>query len=386
MKTIKLAIKNLFRHKLRTSLTILGIAVAIMAFGLIRTVITSWNYGVEAASAERLITRHAVSFTFPLPYSYYSRLSRVPGVKDVSFACWFGGVYKDKNNFFVRLAVDADTYFRVYPEYVLSKDEYDTFLKERNSCVIGRDLAQRYHLKVGDRMTLQGDIYPGNWDFVIRGIYQPKNKTVDATLMLFHYSYINERIRQESPARADYIGWYIEKTGTQADVGHISGQIDAMFKNSNAETKTETEKEFQQSMLSYSSAIISAMDGMSFVIIGIIMLVLCNTMIMSARERTREYAVLKAIGFPVKRISVLIFSESMMIAILGGIFGVLLTYPLLNGFEQMVPKGMFPIFEMAPITLIFSAAAVLFIGLAAALFPVQRVFVTKIVDGFRFAG
>ena len=386
MEIVKLIIRNSFRHKLRSILTITGIAIAVIAFGLLRTVVTAWYAGVESSSVDRLVARDAVSFIFPLPYSYLDKISQIPGVEDVSYANWFGGTYIDKNNFFSRLAVDADNYFDVYPEFLLSKKELDDFKKERNSCVIGKDIATQYHLKVGDAMTLDGDIFPGKWDFVIRGIYQPKYKSTDATQMLFHWDYLNERMKKESPGRANQIGWFIIKIKNSDQSSIISDKVDALFKNSSAETKTETERAFQQGFIASSSAIITSMNVMSFVIVGIIMLVLANTMIMSARERTKEYAVFKALGFNAGHLSGLILGESLFISILGGGLGLLLTFPIVEGFAANIPKGFFPIFQIEPITLILAISAIIVIGVAAALFPLQRAITTKIVDGFRFVG
>jgi len=194
MKVLKLVFKNSLRHKLRTTLTIIGIAIAVIAFGLLRTVVTAWNAGVDASSANRLITRQAVSFIFTLPYAYKDKIEKIPGVQEVTFANWFSGVYKDKNNFFARLAVDANTLFDVYPEFVLSEKELADFKKERNACIVGADIAKQFGLKIGGVMTLDGDIYPGRWDFVIRGIYKPRDKTTDGTQMLFHWEYLNERM------------------------------------------------------------------------------------------------------------------------------------------------------------------------------------------------
>ena len=386
MEIVKLIIRNSFRHKLRSLLTILGIAIAVIAFGLLRTVVTAWYAGVESSSVDRLVTRDAVSFIFPLPYSYLDKISQIPGVQDVSYANWFGGTYIDKNNFFSRLAVDADNYFDVYPEFLISKKELEDFKKERNSCVIGKDIAKQYNLKIGDVMSLDGDIFPGRWDFVIRGIYQPKYKSTDATQMLFHWDYLNERMKKESPGRANDIGWFIEKIKNPDDASTVSDKIDALFKNSSAETKTETERAFQQGFIASSSAIITSMNVMSFVIVGIILLVLANTMIMSARERTKEYAVFKAIGFNAKHLTGLIMGESLFISALGGALGLLLVFPIVAGFEANIPKGFFPIFQIEPITLILAISAIIIIGLAAAIFPLQRALTTKIVDGFRFVG
>ncbi len=386
MKILKLIIKNTLRHKLRTSLTILGIAVAVIAFGLLRTVVTAWSVGVEASSANRLMTRQAVSFIFPLPYTYRDKISSVPGVEEVTFANWFQGVYIDKNQFFARLAVDANTIFDVYPEFVLSPEEMTVFKKEKNSCVIGADLAKKYNLKIGDVMNIEGDIYPGRWDFVVRGIYKPKYKTTDATQMFFHWDYVDDRMREEAPVRAGDVGWYVVKISDPSRSAEISEKIDALFKNSPAETKTETERAFQQGFLASTSAIITSMNVLSFVIIGIIMLVLANTMIMSARERTREYAVFKTLGFSAKHLIGLIMGESMFIALLGGGIGLFLTFPLISGFAEFIPKGFFPVFQIEPVTIILAVSAAFIIGIVSAIFPIQRALSTRIVDGFRFVG
>lgn len=386
MKILKLVFKNALRHKLRTALTILGIVIAVVAFGVLRTVVTVWDSSVDAAAANRLITRQAVSFIFPLPYSYREKIQGVEGVKIVSFANWFGGIYKDKNNFFARLAVDPETIFDVMQEFLISDEELANFKKERNACVIGADIAKQYNIKIGDQMVLDGDIFPGRWEFVVRGIYKPKNKNTDGTQMLFHWAYVDERMKVETPVRAGLVGWYIVLINDPGKSAQISDQIDAIFKNSSAETKTETEKAFTQGFVSASGAIITAMNFMSFVIIGIIMLVLANTMIMAARERTREYAVLKTLGFSAFHLIGLILGESMVIAILGGGIGVALTYPIVAGFEQAIPKGFFPFFYVEPITTILAMSAAILIGILASLFPIQRALKTKIVEGFRFVG
>jgi len=386
MKVLKLVFKNTLRHKLRTSLTILGIIIAVIAFGLLRTVVTVWDSSVDAASADRLITRHSVSFIFPLPYAYKQKIESIDGVSKVSFSNWFGGVYKDKNNFFARVAVDHETIFDVMPEFLLSPQELSDFKKQRNACVIGEEIAKQYKIKVGDPMVLEGDIYPGRWEFVVRGIYKPKFKNTDATQMMFRWDMLNERMEVESPGRAGEVGWYIVKMKDPNKAADISSKVDALFKNSTAETKTETEKAFTQGFVAASSAIITAMDLMSFVIIGIIMLVLANTMVMAARERTREYAVFKTLGFSGKHLVGLILGESLCIAMIGGVIGILLTYPIVAGFEQAIPKGFFPFFFIETKTTIIALGSALLIGVLASIFPIQRALTTKIVDGFRFVG
>ena len=386
MELFKLLIRNTLRHKLRSLLTLVGIAVAVMAFALLRTVVTAWYAGVEASAANRLITRHAVSFVFPLPLAYRDRIAQVPGVNEVTYASWFSGVYIDKDQFFARLAVDSETFFDVYPEFLIERDQFETFKRERNACIIGVDIANRYKLEIGDIMLLEGDIFPGQWEFVVRGIYQPRDQSTDPASMMFHYRYLEERVRQETPERSGEIGWYIVRIDDPDSSAEVSQEIDKMFANSRAETKTETERAFQQSFLSAASAVITALNIMSFVIIGIILLVLANTMIMSARERTHEFAVLKALGFSAGQLFFLIAGEALILSILGSAVGLLVTVPAVEGFQAALPKGWFPVFYMKPETVIVGCVAAFLVGLAASLIPLRRVLSTRIVEGLRHVG
>ncbi|MDI6804968.1 MAG: ABC transporter permease [Bacteroidota bacterium] len=386
MHILKLIIKNMLRHKLRTFLTVLGISLAISAFGLIRTVVTAWNAGVEATAADRLITRHSVSFIFPLPLSYRDKIAKVEGIESLTYANWFSGVYIDKKQFFARLAVDAETFFDVYSELLVTPEQLVAFKKERNSCIIGDQLVERYNLKIGDVMPIEGDIYPGRWEFVVRGIYKPRDKATDPSNMLVHWNYVDERMKKEMPGREGYVGWYICKIKNPNDAAVISEKIDQFFLNSSAETKTETERAFSQGFMASVSAIFTSMNIMSFVIIGIILLVLGNTMIMSARERIREYSVLRTLGFSNFHLVSLIGGESLLIAALGGATGIALAFPMVSGFEAALPKGWFPIFFIEPITLILASSAAVLVGVLAALFPIQRTLTTKIVDGLRQIG
>lgn len=386
MELIRLLLRNALRHKLRTVLTIIGVGVAVMAFALLQTVVTAWHAGVEASAANRLITRHAVSFVFPLPLSYRDRIAQIDGVNKVTFAVWFSGVYIDKNQFFARLAVDSDSFFDVYPEFVIDREQFDSFKRERNACIIGVDLAKRYNLKIGDIMPMEGDVYPGQWEFVVRGIYYPRDQTTDPSSMMFHYRYVDERVRQEFPDRAGQVGWYIVRIDDSANSAQISQDIDNLFANSRAETKTETERAFQQSFLSAASAVITAMNIMSFVIIGIILLVLGNTIVMSARERTHEFAVLKALGFSGGQLFLLLGGESMILSIAGSALGLALTLPAVAGFQSALPKGWFPVFYIKSETIVIGSIAGFVVGLLAALIPLRRVLTTRIVEGLRYVG
>lgn len=383
---LKLMIKNALRHKLRTSLTVLGIGIAVGAFGLLRTVITSWYASVEVAAADRLITRQAVSFIFPLPYAYRDKIEKIPGVEKVTYLNWFQGVYIDKDQFFPRMAADVNTLFDVYPEFIVSKEELEAFKRERNACVLGQDIADKYGLKVGDIMNIEGDIYPGQWQFVVRAIYKPRTPTVDGTQMFFHWEYLDERMKQDSPVRAGWVGWYAVKIKNPDDAAMISEQIDALFANSSSETKTETEKAFQNSFLKAYSAIITAINIMAVLIIGVILLVLANTMIMSARERSSEYAVMKTLGFTGKHLFGLVTGESVLIGLIGGMAGYFITVFFVNGFSMVVPKNYFPVFVLEDITMVQEFVFAIVVGLIAGIIPVYHTIKTSIIDGFRHIG
>lgn len=388
MHVFKLILKNTLRHKLRSFLTIVGISIAVMAFGFMRTVITAWYAGVEASSVNRMITRHSVSFIFPLPLSYRDQIARIPGVSQVSYANWFGGVYKDASdwkNFFPRIGIDAETYIDMYPEFLVTADELAAFQKDRNACLVGAKLARQLDFKIGDIIPIDGDIYPGKWEFVVRGIYRGKEKSTDETQMLFQWKYLDEQVKQRQPGREGQVGWYILNVHNPSDMSIVAKTVDDMFKNSLAATKTETEKEFQQSFVSMSSAIITSMKVISFVIIGIILLVLANTIVMSARERTREYAVLKSLGFSAFHIVGLIGGESMLLACSGGALGLALLFPVIRGFANVFPT-FFPIVNVEIITIVLSVATAIVSGIIAAVFPTINTLRTKTVDGLRAIG
>lgn len=379
--------KNLFRHKLRTFLTIMGIAVAVMAFGLLRTIVTSWSAGVEASSTKRMIVRHAVSFILPLPYSYRDQLEKVQGVKSVSFASWFGGVYKnnDQADFFPRFAVDAQSYFSLFPEFLISESELKDFQSTRNGCVVGKKLAEQQGFKIGDIIPITGDIFPGKWEFVVKGIYTGKERITDETQMIFQWEYIDEELKVSSPVRSGYVGWYILDLESSNVSSDVTASVDGMYLNSSAKTKTETEAAFQQSFVSLSGAILSSLQIISYVIIGIILLILANTIVMSARERIREYAVLKTLGFSGGHVASLIAGESLLISLIGGILGLCLSFPIIQGFGNAFPT-FFPVFKLEISTIALSIGFSLLVGIAASIFPAYRSSQMSIVDGLRQIG
>jgi putative ABC transport system permease protein len=383
MFLFKLLLKNAFRHKLRTLLTMVGLVVAVSSFGLLRTIVDAWYAGVDATSNTRLITRSSISLGYPLPLYYAERIRKVDGVSKVTWANWFGGVYIDKKNFFARFAVDGPSYFSLYPEYRLSDEERAAFLGDRQGAVVGRKLAKRFGWKIGDTIPLSGTVYPGNWNFNIRGIYTAEDERTDETLMLMHWSLLSESVRKRaSSAVANQVGIYVVGIKDPARAAAISQEVDALFKNSAAETRTETEKAFQLGIVSMSQAVLMAIRAVSFVVILIIMAVMANTMTMTARERLAEYATLKALGFSPAFVVKLLFGESLMIAAIGGAVGMALTFPLAIGFMHQT-GSLFKVFQVSNETLLFQALAALGVGMIAAIWPAWKMSRIDIVQGLR---
>lgn len=382
MYLLRLVLKNALRHKLRTALTVLGIVVAITAFGLLRTVIDAWYAGANASSSARLVTRNAVSLVFSLPLTYVQKIRQVEGVSAVSWANWFGGVYVSERNFFPQFAIDAQTYLEIYPEFALSTDEKKAFLTDRQGAIVGRKLANQYGWKVGDQIPLRGTIFPGTWTFNLRGIYDGATKTTAESQMFFHWDLLNESLKQRFPRRADQIGVLIERLKDPDEAAAVSQAIDAMFKNSLAETLTETENAFQLGFVSMSEAILLAIQAVSLVVIVIIMAVMANTMAMTARERGAEYATFKALGFGNGFVALLIFGESLLIAMTGGVAGVALTFPVANGFREALGT-FFPIFYVSDETVAMQLGTASAVGVVAALFPAWRASRLSVVEGLR---
>lgn len=382
MFLLKLLLLNAFRHRLRTGLTILGLVVAVCAFGLLRTLIDAWHAGVEASSSARLITRSAVSLTFPLPLSYAQRLKAVDGVTTISWANWFGGVYQTERNFFPQFAVEPASYLRLYPEYVLPEEEKQAFLRDRRGAIVGRKLARTYGWKVGDQIPLRGTIYSGTWTFTVRGIWDGARENTDENQLLFHWQYLNESMRARWGPRADFVGVYVLGIDAPERAAQVSADVDALFRNSAAETLTETEAAFQLSFVSMSQAILAAIEAVSLIIIVIIMVVMANTMTMTARERTAEYATLKALGFGPGFVRWLLLGESLLIAILGGATGVALTFPAVAAVGGALGSFL-PVFQVQPLTVALQVGAALAVGLVAAAWPAWRMGRIDIVQGLR---
>lgn len=385
MFILKLLLKNTFRHKLRAWLTILSITIAILAFGLLQTVVDAWYVGVERSAANRLVTRNAVSMIFSLPLSYKDKIRQIPGVKQVTYANWFGGVYIDEKNFFPNFAIEPKTYYALYPEYVFPAAQMEAFLRDRKSCVAGRKLVERFGWKIGDTIVLKGTIYPGNWEFVLRGIYKGRDENVDENIFAFHWDYLNETLRRTVPARADQVGVYIVEVERGDMAADLAAAIDRAFKNSIAETLTETERSFNLSFISMADTIIMVIRLVSLAVIIIIIAVAANTMSMTARERIGEFAILKTLGFGGWRVAGLIFGESMIITMFGCLFGIIFTFPAARLFIKFAGQY-FHVFNVAADTIYMDVVAALIVGILAAILPARRAVRIKIADGLRRVG
>jgi putative ABC transport system permease protein len=384
MHALKLAIRNALRHKLRTTLTVVGLIVAILAFGLLQTVVEAWYSGARAASNGRLITRNAISLVFSLPLSYEARIRGVEGVNAVARSSWFGGIYQDPKKFFAQFAVSGN-YLDLYPEFVLTEAERRDWLRDRKGCLVGRQLAERYGFRVGDVLPLRGTIYPGNWEFVVRGIFDGADDTKITMHLLFHWDYLNESVRRTARGRADQVGVYILGVANPDDAAVVARAVDATFRNSLAETLTETEQAFQLGFVAMSNEIIAAIRVVSYVVILIILAVMANTMSMSARERVAEHATLKTLGFGPGYVALLILGESCVIGLIGGGLGIAATPPVAAAFKQST-GGIFPIFTVSGTTLALQAACAVAVGVIAAIVPAVQASRVRIVEGLRAIG
>lgn len=383
-----LARRNLGRHRIRTLLTIAGIAVALSAFCIIQTFISAWYGGVERSVRDRLVTRNAVSLLFYLPLSYGGRIAQLEGVQNVAYANWFGGEFRDQSYRFAQMAI-SDNYLDVYPEIVLADDQKSAWLSNRTGILIGADIAERFGLKVGDPFPIKGTIFPGDWQFTVSGIYRGLNKDDITRTAFFHWRYLNEKNRAEIGRQPDHVGIFVLRLAAAADPAAISRQVDALFANSFAETRTESETEFQRSFISMSSTIISSLQVISLVVVGIMLLVLTNTMLMDARERFREFAVLRAIGFRGADLAQLLCLESLLMAGAGFIVLCMVLAPV-----YLLPAPMllgdladfFPVLRFDPLNVLLAFGAAVIVALLAALLPVAGVMRLRVTEAMRRIG
>jgi putative ABC transport system permease protein len=382
MKYSALILSNLFRKKIRTTLTIGSFAVALFLFGLLAVVRGAFNQGVEVAGTDRLVVINKVSIIQPLPVSYDERLLRIHGIKEVTHQNWFGGVYQDERNFFAQMAIDDDTFRSVYPEYVIPDDQWQAYMGDREGAVVGADLAKRFNWKLGDRIPIKGTIFQGTWDFNIRGIYHGKKVEDDTTQFWFHYKYLEER---ESAYWKGLVGWYTVKVDNPDDSVRVAKEIDETFSNSPWETKTDTEKAFATSFAKQAGNIQLLILSIGAVVFFTLLLVTGNTMAIAVRERVRDLAVLKAVGFSDVFVLVLVLAESVLIAAIGGALGLgfakLLTF-LIALFGDPT-HGMLPLVYLSPQIVVAGFAVTAAVGVVAGLLPALSAMNLNVVDALR---
>ncbi len=320
MRFLALVLANLGRKKIRTTLTIGSFAVALFLFGLLVAIRGAFNQGVEVAGADRLVVINRVSIIQPLPIAYRDRLLRVPGVKAVTYASWFGGIYQDERNFFPQFAIDPETWRAMYPEYVVPDSEWAAFMKDRQGCIAGQATAKRFGWKIGDRIPIKGSYLPGMWEFNLRGIYRGARPDDDNTQFWFRRDYLEEN----GPAWfKGNVGWYVVRIADPDDAAKVLAAIDEGFANSPWETKTETEKGFAASFAKQMGNIELLVLTVGGVVFFTLLLVTGNTMAIAVRERVGELAVLKTVGFSDTLVLWLVLGESLAVALVGGAIGIL---------------------------------------------------------------
>jgi putative ABC transport system permease protein len=380
-----LALRNLGRNKFRVILTAFGVAIAIVAFLLLRTVIWAWASAADWAAKDRVVTRHKVTFVMELPKRYVEDVRNAPHVKTVTWANWFGAKDpKHDREFFATLAVDPATYFLVFDEMKVPPDQMETFKHDKQGAIVGDVLAKKMGWKVGDKVILQSGIYPGDWQMNIDGIYEASARSVDRSTFLFHWDYVNDSL---PPERRDNVGWIVSRVDQPGHVADIGVGLDKLFEDRDTPTLSQDERSFNASFLAMFSSILKAMDVMSAVILVIMMLILGNTIAMGVRERTSEYGVLRAIGFLPRHITMWIVGESLALGLLGGLWGLLLAWPLINlGFSRFIEEnmgGFFPYFRLETGNMVLGLSLAALLGVGASMIPAWRASKIKVVDAVR---
>jgi putative ABC transport system permease protein len=398
MSLAGLAAKNLKRNKLRTILTAIGVALALVVFILLRTVLDSWSASVDYAAKDRLGTRHKVTFIMPLDKTYVDRL-RDPaqggklGITKVTWANWFGAKDpNDESSFFATIAVDQESFLDVYDEIVVPAEGIACWKDPANlnGAIIGSALAKQKSWKVGQEIILEGSIFPGEWKFKICGIYTTTRRSVDKASLWFRWDYLNKWNEEKSKHWANKVGWIVSKIDDPGKSAKISKDIDKMFEEYPDQTLSMSEKALNMSFMGMFSAILTGMDVVSMIILAIMALILGNTIAMGVRERTNEYGVLRAVGFLPRHLVQLIVVESIVTGLLGAAIGLGLGTLLVNGalspFLEENMGGMFPYFQVTTKTTVAVIVLSLALSTAAALLPAFRAARLKPVDAIRQVG
>ena len=374
--------KSAFRNKRRTILTMLGIALPLALLTLMMTIWRAFyiDNGSEQ-STQRLITRHRVSLTFSLPIYYAQKIKTVPGVVEVVPTQWFGGKYIDDKpeHFFAQFATDPQEFFKVYTDFKLPQDQLEAWQHDRAGAVVDSELAKKFNWKVGDRIVLQGTIWDANLELTIRGIYKAPQPT---QAVYFDRKYFEESV----PIMKDQSGTFGILADSPADVPKVAATVDDMFHNSPQQTKTESEKAFGLdfvAMLGNVKAFILSICG---AVVFATLLVVANTMAMSIRERTREVAVLKTLGYTRKAVLALFVGEAVVIAILAGVAGILVGTGLMYLASHNPQAGFFQGITVSTGTMLVAIALAVLVGCVASLVPSYHASRVDIVEGLRYIG
>jgi putative ABC transport system permease protein len=315
MKYVKLIFKNILRNKRRTLLTISSLVVSLFLIISLATILTEFDRGTEEANPLRLVSRHAVSLGFVIPMAHIQKMKTVPGVKEAMPFSWFGGIYKDERNFFANFAVDARKMRDVIPEIKMSDADWQAFINDRQGAIVGAKLVKLYGFTPGQRITLKSPIYNQSVEFIIRGVYTGS----DEKTLYFQYDYLNELL----PAWAkDQVSTFSIVANTAEDVPRVGQAIDSIFANTDAPTKTESEREFALSFQTMMGGVKTFLYAIMAAITFSLLLVMGNTMAMTVRERTKEVGTLKAIGFQRGTITALFLGEALMVACIGAAIGI----------------------------------------------------------------
>lgn len=376
-----LTLRNAFlRNKTRSFLTILGVVLSAVAFLFLRTILTAWYSSSEASAADRIVTRNAISITQVLPLSYAARIQQVPGVTRVTWSNWFGGIYKDRKNFFAQFAIDAQSALEVF-DIRFDAGSSQAFLADRNSCIVGKGLADKFGWKLGDTVPLFSEIFPGDWRFRIAGIIEGADDASIANTMYFHWARLNEGL----PDRIkNTVGVFTIKVQNASDSPRVIKEIDALFANSDAETHSETEKSFRLQFVQGSSAILTALEAVSMVILIIMALILGNTLAMGLRERTSELGAMRAIGFLPRHVRRLALGEGALLGLTGGILGCLLARPVLRGVGQVAASiGFLSNVTYTVPTAVGTVLVAAALGALASALPAVQAARMQIVDALR---